>query len=182
MKHHWPQIFLIPFTLLTYVATILILPIYRPTGVRFYAGCIEFIGGTFTRDGKAFTRIWGRPGGQSWGVRCVWYSSRHNQASASLRVHERVHALHGEWVNAAAHLALVPAGLALGGWWIPASILVAQLAFAIAYVGHFLYHWMLTGFGPWYDAYRLIWSERIAYRIQDEFENGTRPDAWGNES
>ena len=30
------------------------------------------------------------------------------------------------------------------------------------------------------DAYRAIWFEKVAYRVQSEFEAGKRSDAWGS--
>lgn len=49
--------------------------------------------------------------------------------------------------------------------------------FYLSYGIHFLWHRMKGV--PYQDAYRAIWTERIAYRQQDEFDNGKRPDAWG---
>lgn len=177
MKHHWWQPLLIPFTLLSYIATLFILPIYKPSSIRWHEGCFELVDNT---PNSRRTTIWGRPGGQSWGIRVIWHNSLLDLNSASLRVHERVHTLHGEWVNAVAHLVLVPAGLLLGGgWWLVGAIAIAQLAFGITYLGHFLFEWSRLR-GPWYDAYLRIWTERIAYRIDEEYEQGLRPKAWGS--
>ena len=182
MKHYWWQPFLIPFTLLGYVATLLVLPFYRPGAIQFYKGCIELF--DRTPDSRT-TTIWGRPGGQSWGIRVIWYNRRAGQAWAGLRIHERVHTLHGEWTNAIAHAVLVPLGFYLDGWdwgWLSiGSIVLSQAAFGILYGAHFLIEWARVGFKPsrWNDAYLRIWSERVAYRVQEEFERGGRDDAWG---
>ncbi len=177
MNHRPLQPLLIPFTLLVYVSQIFLLPFYRPSSIRWHAGCLELIAGR--TNGR--TRIWGRPGGQSWGIRVIWYASQGSLDSAPLRVHERVHTLHGEWVNAIAHAILVPLSLLMGGWWIVGAIALGQAAFGIAYGGHFLFEWIRGGFGHWYSAYMKIWSEKTAYRVDDEYERGLRPEAWGGE-
>lgn len=179
MRHHILQPLLIPFTLLVYVAQIFLLPFYRPSSIRWHAGCLELIDST---PNSRTTTIWGRPGGQSWGIRVIWFNARWDRDSASLRVHERVHALHGEWVNAAAHVVFVPPSLLLGGWWIVGAIALSQCAFGISYGGHFLFEWIRGGFGHWYPAYMKIWSEKIAYRVDDEYDRGMRPGAWGGDS
>lgn len=173
MKNHWWHPFLIPFTLLTYVVTLLVaVPFYRPTKVRLRAGCIEMLAGT---------RIWGQPGGQSWGIRVIWYRNESQWDRADLRVHERVHILQGEMINALAHLLLVPIGIYHGPGWVIAAVLLSQAAFALAYFGHFLFEWRHERFQRknWHPAYLRTWAERMAYRIQAEFKDGQRPQAWG---
>ena len=67
------------------------------------------------------------------------------------------------------------------GW--AGFVFLAQISFGLAYGGHFLYHWAKMGFprdrGEWWKAYLEIWSEVIAYRVDDEYERGLRPEAWG---
>lgn len=178
MKHHPLQYLLIPFTLLTYLASVLIAAFYRPSSIRIYDGVIEMVDST---PDSTTTTIWGRPGAQSWGCRVNWFNRTLGLEWAPLRVHERIHTLHGEWVNGAAHAILVPlAAIFLGGWWIVGAVVLAQLAFGISYGGHFMIEWARGGFNAnWRPAYMRIWTERIAYRRQAEFEAGKHPDAWG---
>lgn len=179
MKHQWWQPFLIPFTLLTYIASLVIVIFYRPSSIRYYKGCFDLVDST---PGSRSTTIWGRPGAQSWGCRINWFNTTLGLNQASLRVHERIHTLQGEWVNAAAHVILVPLGLYLGGWWLVGCILLAQLSFGISYLSHFMYEWSKVGFkmDRWKEAYLRIWAERIAYKKQDEYEQGMHKDAWGS--
>ena len=191
MKHYWPQYLLIPCTLLV----LLLQPLYalfvKPSSFRWRDGCFECVDNT--PDSRR-TTIWGRPGGQSWGCRWLWFNRTVSRDWGPLAVHERVHALHGEWINGIAHAALIPLAIYLdGGWHWVWCLALAQLAFGIAYGLHFLWEWGKRGFGPWkvedengkmvdgpgYEAYLRIFSERIAYRIDDEYERGLRPDAWG---
>jgi hypothetical protein len=57
--------------------------------------------------------------------------------------------------------------------------------FILAYVFHFLWLYAFPPSEPkdkprWRRAYYKVWSERIAYRTQDEFREGKRPGAWGS--
>jgi len=176
MIHRWWQPLLIPFTLLTLVGQLLYALVVRPSSVRWRQWALECIDST---PESRSTTIWGRPGGQSWGCRVLWFNTT-LASIGEVNVHERVHALHGEWVNAVAHAVLVPAAVLFLGpsWWWPA-VIVAQLAFGVAYGGHFAFEWARQGFGPWHPAYMRIWSERIAYRVDDEWAKGQRPGAWG---
>ncbi len=177
MRHYPIQWALVPFTLVTYLATLLILPFYRPTRARWYAGCLELLDDT---PDSTKTTIWGRPGAQCWGIRVIWYNTATIRDWVPIRVHERVRAFHGELVNFLAHLVLVPLALATGVsvWW---AIALGQLAFGISYGGHFLFEWLLLGFDPgrWQEAYLNIWTERIAYRVQHRVESGETAEAWG---
>jgi hypothetical protein len=102
------------------------------------------------------THILGRPGAQTHGA-VIFFASEAHRDRADLRVHERVHVLQGF----------------LGG-----------PIYVLAYVFHFAW---LFAFAPkepaeeprWKRAYRRIYFERIAYRIQAEYQAGKRPNAWG---
>jgi hypothetical protein len=137
----------------TLIGLMLAVVVYRAHDFRWNEGCLEAIGGTFQRDGKTITRIWGRPGAQTHGWFTIYASVEH-RAKRPLRVHERVH---------------VTQAFVLGP------------LFLVAYPGHFIIEWARKGFRPsrWRDAYLRIWAERIAYRIQDEYRRGLRPNAWG---
>lgn len=178
MKQHPLQPLLIPFTLLTYLGSLLIAIFYRPSSIRIYDGVIELVDST---PNSRSTTIWGRPGAQSWGCRVNWFNTTLGLNEASLRVHERIHTKHGEWVNGAAHAILVPlAYMYLGGWWILWAVLLAQAAFGISYGLHFMFEWAKDGFDKdWVPAYKRIYTERIAYRVEAEFEDGKHQDAWG---
>ncbi|UCC74950.1 MAG: hypothetical protein JSV86_10490 [Gemmatimonadota bacterium] len=138
----------------TLIGLLLAVVFYRARGFRWSDGCLEAVGGSFQRDGKTVTRIWGRPGAQTWGWFIVYRTEAH-VAKAPLRVHERVHVAQG---------------------------MVGGPLFLLAYGLHFLIEFAWTArFRPsrWYDAYRRVWAERMAYRIEDEFRRGLRPNAWG---
>lgn len=178
MRQAWWRWLLVPFALLPAALSLAVALFYRPQAWRWRAGALELVAGR--KNGA--TRIWGRPGGQSWGARVIWYASGSWWENAGLRVHERVHAAHGEIVNALAHVALVPPAAIWGGaGWIVAAVLLAQAAFGISYGAHFLAEWRRLGYkrSAWRAAYLRIWSERIAYRVEREFNAGQRPEAWG---
>lgn len=170
MKHYWFQPFLIPFTLLSYIASIVLIIIHKPVKYEFKNGCLEMIS-----DNEAAEIV-----GSSWGNRMIWYAHE-NYRHGGTSVHERVHTAHGEWVNAVAHLILVPLSLLLGGdWWLLGAILLSQAAFGITYGSHFMIEWARGGFNAnWVPAYTRIYTERIAYRKEVEFIKGQCPDAWG---
>lgn len=61
--------------------------VYRSHEWRWHDGVLTCIGGS-NDDGS--TRIWGRPGAQTWGWLTVFASERERQR-ADLRIHERCH-------------------------------------------------------------------------------------------
>lgn len=133
---------------------LLLAVVYRARSFRWHAGCLEAVAGTFRRDGYPVTRIWGRPRAQTWGWLIV-YASEADRDKAWLRVHERVHVRHAFWLGP---------------------------LFLLAYGLHFVWEFIWTSHcdpSRWDEAYREVWSERIAYREQDEFRRGLRPNAWG---
>ncbi len=150
MRWHWPYLLLVPFTLPNILASLLLALPYGVEQWRWHAGCLEIVAKR-RKDGG--TRIWGQPSGQSLGCPVIWYASTAAWDSASLRVHERCHVIQG--------------------------ILGLGIPFGLAYGLHFFYHWSIKGFGPWKPAYRKIFAEKQAYRIQDEYRSGHRPGAWG---
>lgn len=171
---------LAPFTLLTLLLQLPVALLYKPSRIRWRAGCFELVDSTpESRD----TDIIGHPGGQSWGARVIWYNMTRFIENRIIPVHERVHIWHAELVNAAAHAVLIPiAELYLGGgWWTVSAVLLAQAAFGISYGVHFMWEWGKLGFkrSRWREAYLKIWTERIAYQTDDEYERGLRPNAWG---
>jgi hypothetical protein len=95
-------------------------------------------------------RMLGKPSAQTWGC-VIFYQSSSHRDSPALRVHERVH---------------VVQSFKLG------------VFFLLAYAIHFGWLWLRNG-RDYHAAYRGIWAEKEAYRIQDEFRLGERPDAWG---
>jgi hypothetical protein len=146
LGHLWA----LPLTLINVLLAVLV---YRARSWRWSDGCLECIGG---RQADGRTRIWGRPGAQTFSGLIVYASADH-RADVGLRVHERIHVLH--------------------------AFLLGVLL-APAYGLHFL--WLLvftpaepTGAPRWYRAYLRVWSERIAYRVQAEFRAGHRAGAWG---
>ncbi len=120
-----------------------------------------------TLIGVAFM-LWGKPQASTWrqGVWVVkvdrivggeWVSGQTwgwlvlvKQYRPSLKVHEFVHVWHS---------------------------LLLGVFFLLSYGVHYLWN---RARGLKHDlAYRAIWTERIAYRVQSEFAEGKRPDAWG---
>lgn len=180
MRHYWPQYLLTPFTALTVLVQLLITPFYKPGKIRWRAGALEVMDNT---PGSMDTNILGNPGGQTFGGRIIWYNMASFVERRIIPVHERVHIHHAEWINAVAHMVLVlPVVLLCDSVGLTVcSVLLAQSAFGLAYGGHFLWEMRKLGWDwkRWADAYRKIFTERIAYRIDDEFKNGVRPDAWG---
>lgn len=148
MKRRWwyflLYVFLLPHTLVGLLMSVF----YWPTKIRWSDGCIEMVARQ-KKDGT--TRIWGRPGAQTWGF-LIWYSDDRNLFYQDLRVHERCH--------------VVQACVMLG------------LPFVLAYVGDFLFR---LAFLPksvkarwpnsprWYQAYRAVWAEVQAYDRQYKF-------------
>ena len=163
---------------------------YRAHSWRWNDGCIECIAGEFIIDNekepgkfKWQTRIWGRPGAQTWGIAIVYKSFEHAQREG-LRVHERIH--------------------------IWQAILALEVPFLIVYGGHFVLHYAIDGgrerwvidlvghvrphavpeFNGWIlfkrvgerwkRAYLKICWERQAYRLQGDFLDGKRVGAWGS--
>ncbi len=141
---------LLPFTLPNVLASLLLALPYGVEQWRFHSGCLELVA---RRNKDGLTRIWGRPGGQSLGCPVIWYASVRHWESASLRVHERCHAVQG--------------------------MLGVGLLFGLAYGLSFIFVWAMQSFGPWRAAYMAIPFERWPYKRQAEFERGEQPDAWG---
>jgi len=137
----------------TLIGLLLAVVFYRACTFRWSDGCLEAVGGTFRRAGKTVSRIWGRPYAQTWGWLII-YDSLGHRAVRPLRVHERVHVIQS---------------------------MVAGPLFTPLYSLHFLVEWAREGFAfaHWRDAYRRIWAERMAYRIEDEYRRGLRPTVWG---
>ena len=150
MRFRLVYLLLLPFVIPNMLASLLLALPYGVEQWRFSRGCLELVA---KRNKAGDTRIWGRPAGQSLGCPIVWYASARHWESASLRVHERFHAVQG--------------------------LLGFGLLFGAAYGLHFLFEWARRGFGDWKPAYRAIWAERQAYAVQDDFDKGNRPDAWG---
>lgn len=176
---------LVPRTL---VGLFLFAVIYRAHSWRWSEGCIECIGGqTYVPNPETgkyewVTRIWGKPGAQTWGFAIV-HSSYDQMMRKDLRVHERRHV----WQ----------------------SIYMLEAGFLIIYGGHYLWgryledgkHWVIDRVGyvsrrptpehfgthlikaepkRWRRAYlKIIW-ERLAYRYQRDYLNGHHAGAWGS--
>jgi hypothetical protein len=120
----------------TLIGLLLVLVFYRPQHWRWSDGCIEVICGKHD-DGT--TRIWGKPGGQTWGCMIAladWYQA----SRPDLRVHERVHVVQGQ--------------------------LLGPL-FLLAYGLEFVVRWAAGGCGDWRPAYRALIWERWARAVGD---------------
>lgn len=102
-------------------------------------------------------RIWGKPGAQTWGF-LIYYRNEEAREHERLRVHERVHVMQG---------------------------IAGSVFFMAAYGLHWLWCFIFPPDGfeyqpRWYRAYRGVWAEKQAYRIDGEFARGERPGAWGS--
>lgn len=150
MRARWWHWLAFPLVVPNIVVSLLLALVYRPTHWRFSDGCLELVAGR-RKDGS--TRIWGRPGAQCLLCPVIWYASEKASNDDALRVHERVH---------------VVQGFLLGG-------VLAALAYGL----HFFWNWAMGGFVAWKTAYYFIWAERWAYHVQDQYEKGARPWAWG---
>lgn len=171
MKWHWYYYPLALATLPTLLAFLFVVKVfYGVREWRWHDHCLEFVAKEKKKD---HTNIWGRPEGQCWGTLAIVFDSDIHHEWRVIAVHERVHALHGIWLNAAGTAVFTPLGIWV--WW-PLALL-GPLTFALAYGGHFLIEFARKR--SFWPAYFAIWSERIAYRIDDEFERGLRPEAWG---
>jgi hypothetical protein len=147
LGHLWA----LPLTLINVLLAVLV---YRARSWRWSDGCLECIGGR-RDDGR--TRIWGRPGAQTFSGLIVYASAEYRER-AELRVHERIHVVH--------------------------AFLLGVL-FAATYGLHFLGILAFPPSEPagaprWRRAYLRVWSERIAYRVEGAFRAGHRAGAWGS--
>ncbi len=111
--------------------------VYRAHTWRISAGCIEVIAGTFERDGRRVTRIFGRPAAQTHGFLIV-YADEDARADIEIRVHERVHVVQG---------------------------MIGGPLYVIAYGLTFLWFYLWNVRAGWYAAYMRIPFERQAYPI-----------------
>lgn len=152
--------------------------VYRCHSYRINCGCLEAIGGTFERDGQTVTRIWGRPGAQTFGGFII-YADEHQRSRVDLRVHERVHIVQC-FVFALGGLAVVLVAFALLGWpaWLGLALggPVGSVMFAVSYGACFAWFYAAQGFRDWRTAYRRNPFEVQAYRIGDAANGwGERP-------
>lgn len=166
--YYWPLVLTTLPTFLIFLSVMVVF--YRVERWRWHDRCLEFVAKN-NKDGS--TRIWGRPAGQCWGTIAMVFSSPEYFERRVIAVHERVHALHGIWLNAIGCALFTTLGFLV--WW-PIALL-GPFTFAFAYGGHFLIQYVRKR--KFWPAYLAIWSEKIAYRVDDEFEQGKRPGAWG---
>lgn len=123
------------------------------------------------------SRLAGNPGGQGWSW-IVGYASEWHREQDDLRCHENVHVFQElVWAAGGLALAVIPALL---GWWKLAVLLAfaGGPVWALVYVGCFLVNFARTRFLDWPAAYMAIPFEKQAYRVQEEFLAGERPNAW----
>ncbi len=138
---------------------ILLMPIYGVRDWRWRAGAIEVLAKS-KEDGT--TRIWFKPGAQTWGL-IIFCADRQNFENEPLLVHERVHILQTYLFGAF-------------------YLLTYALSFAVlfALVKLKLDWWERNDRDDdvWH-AYRMIPWERWAYAKQHRFEAGEIYKAWG---
>lgn len=129
---------------------------------RWQDGCLTFIAGTFERDGKDITRMWGRPAGQCF-VPIIGFASEEWRELARLQVHERTHVAQG-FICVLAGLAIMPTGLVALDWplWIAPAF--AWCVFPVVYGLGFAWHYPGALARNWSHAKRWALAFDAAYR------------------
>jgi len=150
-----PGLFIVLHTLLG----LALMPFYGVEKIRWYKGAVEVVAKC---DENGTTRIFGRPGAQTWGL-VIFYAREDAWERPSLRVHERVHILQSFLFGA-----IYP--------------LTYLLSFGVLFIAVLLGAWKNTPphhfNNMWRAYYRIPW-EIWAYAKQHRFEGGEIPDAWG---
>lgn len=166
MKWRWFYLPLMLSTLPSFLVYLLVVVlIYKPEKWRWSDGCIEFVA-SLKDDGD--TRIWGEPEGQTFGCPLIGYASERSWNYRPYRLHERVHVIHSAIVSTIG-VALSLILVWLGGWfWVGAVAL--WFLFGITYGAH--YAWGRLRGLKHDKAYRRIWTERVAYRLDAPYRLG----------
>lgn len=138
---------------------VLFMPIYGVERWRWRAGAIEVQART-RKDGT--TRIWFKPGAQTWGL-IIFCADSRNYESKSILVHERVHIF---------------------------QTYLFGVLYPVTWVLSFLVLRIAVMFGAWkndgsrdntWRAYKRIPWELWAYWKQRRFDRGECKGAWGSE-
>lgn len=156
---------------LVLVGLVLAAVVYRARAWSWRDGLLRCIAGQ--RDGV--TRIWGRPGAQTFGWLQI-YASEDQLGREDLRVHETTHTVQAFLFALGAHAVVPVAYAALGvPAWIGLAIagFVGVLGYAIAYAAGFLVPFAAQGFRDWKRAYYRNPFEIHAYEV------GDRAKGWG---
>lgn len=153
-----------------------VLPFYRPRSLKFVQGVLTAVAGTKTVDGQLVTRIFGRPGGQTVGSFSI-YVSEEVRSRGYMREHETTHVWQA-FVLGIAFQILLPGLFWLLGWPVAVGVVlggfVGAVVWGVTYVLFFLFFWIVSGFGPWHDAYARNPYEKHAYSIDSDDKAG-----WG---
>lgn len=151
-----PPLFIVLHTLIG----LALMPIYGVDKWRWRAGAIEIMAGR-GKDGT--TRIWFKPGAQTWGI-VIFCSNGYNYENESLQVHERVHIFQS---------------LLFGAFYLLTYGISFAVLFVIVKLGLDWWERNPKDNDVWH-AYRMIPWERWAYSKQRRFERGEFQGAWGS--
>lgn len=178
MNRAWRYVF--PCYVLTaplaLVGLLLAILVYRASYFSTRDGVVTCIAGSFERSltpkgpHETVTRIWGRPGAQTFAWLQI-YANEHERQRADLRVHETVHTVQAFFTSLVGLLVL-PLVLA-GGHFLVVGALISAFGgvalYALAYGLAFLVPFAVARFSNWKDAYRSNWFERQAYDAQADY-------------
>ncbi len=155
--------------------------VYRSSAFRWHDGVLTCVAGRLTLpDGSTTTRIWGRPGAQTFGWLQIYAGEKWRERT-DLRVHETVHTGQALYFSIGGMAAYPPihylygravTGFALGGF-------VGVAAYALAYVGAFLGYFAGQGFKDWKAAYNKNPFEKQAYAIEAKEIKTPGEGRWG---
>lgn len=164
----------------TVFGLLLFIIVYRAHSWRFENGCITCVAGRFERTNKktgkreSVTRIWGRPGAQTWGI-AIAFSRESNRKSQRLNVHERIHVIQSFVVP---YIYLLAYGIQF----------LLMFFFFVPKRPHPKVAHLFSKEAPnryedeprWRRAYVWLCWEIQAYHLDREFSLGKRPGSWGS--
>jgi len=163
-----PPLFIVLHTLIG----AFLIPIYGVEKIRWRAGAIEIVAKTKEVEIRGrkqeVTRIWFRPGAQTWGL-IIFFADERNLKHEPLQVHERVHIIQTYLFGV---LYLLTYGIAFG-------ILFAIVKLKLDWWERKKYPNGEEDDDVWH-AYRKIPWEIWAYAKEDKFERGELVGAWGS--
>lgn len=151
-----PPLFIFVHTLLG----LALMPIYGVDKWRWRAGAIEVMAGR-NKDGS--TRIWFKPGAQTWGL-VIFCSSGFTYENEALQIHERVHILQT---------------YLFGAFYLVTYALSFVFLFALVRLNMDWWKRIASDDDVWH-AYRVIPWELWAYSKQRRIESGELIGAWGS--
>lgn len=141
---------------------------------RVVEGCLTFV--------PSKRKMLGNPGGQGWSP-IVGFADEAQRARADLRVHEFTHVVQEMWFALVGLVAgLIVLQITSSALWATLCLFAGGPVFAVFYGLNFFVMWVVSGFGPWHDAYHKIVFEMHAYWVQLQWflNPEKRSEMWGN--